>query len=164
MRLLILGGALAIALPTMALAQPAAPPAPQYVTMAGQSDDFEIQSGKLAVLKGSPAIRNFGQQMITDHKKSTAMVIAAAKKSGLPVSPPELTADQQQMLSVLQSESGDAFDTTYVDQQLTAHHEALALQTAYAKDGDDPNLKAAAAHIEPVVEMHLTRLGDLRSH
>ena len=158
MRLLILGGALAIALPTFGFAQPAAPPADQYVTMAGQSDEFEIQSAKLAVEKGSPAVRNFGRQMITDHTKSTAMVMAAAKASGLPASPPPLTADQQAMLTELQGESGDAFDKTYVSQQLTAHQQALALQDAYAKGGDDPKLKAAAAHIVPVVQRHLSLL------
>jgi putative membrane protein len=129
--------------------------------MAGQSDEFEIQSSQLAVKNGSPAIRNFAEQMITAHTKTTAMVVAAAKKSGLPASPPPLTADQQGMLAELQGESGDAFDKTYVSQQLAAHEEALALQTAYAKGGDDPNLKAAAAHIVPVVQRHLSLLQSM---
>jgi putative membrane protein len=164
MRQYILGGALALALPAIGFAQSAAPPAAQYVMMAGQSDQFEMQSARLAVAKGSPAVRNFGHQMLTDHMKSTIMVTAAARKSGLSVSPPELTTDQQAMLDQLKGESGDAFDKTYVDQQVTAHQQALALQKAYADSGDDTNLKAAAAHIEPVVETHLSLLQSMVSH
>ena len=161
MRHLILGGALALALPAIGFAQSSAPPAAQYVMMAGQSDQFEIQSAKLAVAKGSPAVRNFGRQMITDHMKSTSMVMAAAKASGMPASPPVLTPDQQAMLDQLKGESGDAFDKTYIDQQVTAHQQALALQKAYAADGDNNGLKAAAAHIVPVVETHLSLLQSM---
>jgi putative membrane protein len=162
MRSYILAGALALLLPSVALAQPItpAPPSAQNMMMYGHSDQFEIQTGKLAATKAaSPRIREFGSRMVTDHTKSTAMVIAAAKKSGLPTSPPPpLKADQQAMLTDLQSQTGAAFDKTYLSQQLTAHQEALALQSSYANGGDDPNLKATARRIVPVVQMHLGML------
>jgi putative membrane protein len=160
MRTYILASVLALTLSAEASAQSITPPAAQYMMMAGQSDQFEIQTGKLAATKATSAdIKNFGNQMVTDHTKSTAMVMAAAKKSGLPTSPPPpLKADQQAMLAQLQSQSGAAFDQTYVSQQLKAHQDALALQRSYAKGGDDPNLKAAAGKIVPVVQMHLSML------
>jgi len=157
MRLLILGGALAIALPTIGLAQPAPPPAADYVAMAGQSDLFEIKSGQLAETKAAnPAIKKFAQQMVDDHTKTTKMVMAALKASGMQDAPPaSLSADQQTMLAELKSESGEAFDKTYIAQQLKAHQDALALQSGYADGGDDPKLKAAAGKIVPVVKIHL---------
>ncbi|HEY2752203.1 DUF4142 domain-containing protein [Phenylobacterium sp.] len=159
MRTLLLAGALALTLPATAFAQ-APPPAAQYMTMAGQSDQFEIESGKLAARKATnPDVKSFAQKMVTDHTQSTQMVMAAAKKSGLSVGPPPaLTADQQAKLTQLKAQSGAAFDKTYVGQQLAAHKQALALQSGYAKAGDDPNLKAAAAKIVPVVQMHLGML------
>ena len=158
MRLLLLSGVLALAVPAIALAQ-SPPPAAQYVAMAGQSDQFEIMTGKLAAEKGASAsVKSFGTHMVTDHTKSTAMVTAAAKKSGLTVSPPALKSDQQAMFNELKAQSGAAFDKTYVNQQLKAHNEALTLQSGYAKAGDDANLKAAAAKIVPVVEMHIGML------
>ena len=100
--------------------------------------------------------------MVTDHTKSTAMVKAAAMKSGMPaMPPPPLRPDQQQMLTQLQATSGADFDRTYVSQQLQAHQEALTLQQGFAKGGDDRNLKAAAAQIVPVVQMHLSMLKDM---
>ena len=161
MRNLLLCGALALSFPIAAAAQSAAPPpAAEYIMMSGQSDRFEIQSGKLAASKAmSPDIKKFGAQMVTDHTKSTQIVVAAAKKSGLPAAPPPpLKPDQQAMLETLQGQSGAAFDTAYVTQQLAAHKEALALQSGYASSGDDKNLKTAAAQILPVVKMHLSML------
>jgi putative membrane protein len=159
MRTLLVASALALTLPAMAYAQ-APPPAAQYMAMAGQSDQFEIESGKLAASKAtSPDIKSFGQKMVTEHTQSTQMVMAAAKKSGLPGGPPPpLKAEQQAMLTQLKAQSGAAFDKTYVSQQLAAHKEALALQSGYAKAGDDANLKAAAGKIVPVVQMHLGML------
>jgi putative membrane protein len=161
MRSMLLAGALALGLPMVALAQPMSPPpAADYMMMAGQSDQFEIQSGKLAASTAmSPGVKKFGAQMVTDHTKSTQMVMAAAKKSGLPAGPPPpLKPDQQAMLTQLQGQSGAAFDKTYVTQQLAAHKDALALQSGYAKSGDDKNLKMAAGKIVPVVKMHLGML------
>jgi putative membrane protein len=160
MRRLVLGGVLAIALPAAVFAQPAAPSAVDYITIAGQSDLFEIQSGQLAEAKSAnPAIKKFGHQMVTDHTNSTKMVMAAAKADGIPESPPpSLTADQKSMMAELKSESGEAFDKTYVAQQLKAHQDALAVQSSYAGSGDDPKLKSAANHIVPVVQMHITML------
>jgi putative membrane protein len=161
MRSLLLCGALALAVPVVAAAQTMTPPpAAQYMMMAGQSDQFEIQSGRLAASKAmSSDVKKFGSQMVTDHTKSTEMVMDAAKKSGKPAgSPPPLKPEQQAMLTQLQGQSGAAFDKTYVTQQLAAHKEALALQSSYAKAGDDPNLKMAASKIVPVVQMHLGML------
>ena len=164
MRLQILGVTLAIALPAVGLAQSAPPSAAQYMTMAGQSDQFEIQSGELAESKAANLdLKKFAREMIADHTKTSALVMDAAKKSGLPTSPPPpLTADQEAMLSTLQGLSGAAFDKAYSGQQMKAHEDALALQRAYAANGDDPNLKAAAIHIVPIVQLHWTMLQNTR--
>lgn len=162
MRSLLLCGALVLAVPAVSQAQSSMmpPPAAQYMMMAGQSDQFEIESGKLAADRAAdPGVKKFGAQMVTDHTKSTQMVMAAAMKSGKPAGPPPpLKPDQQAMLNQLRAEKGATFDKTYVSQQMGAHKDALALQSAYAKSGDDPNLKMAAGKIVPVVKMHMAML------
>jgi putative membrane protein len=162
MRSYVLTVAFAIAIPIASTAQTATPvpAAADYITKAGQSDQFEIQTGKLAAAKATnPDIRTFGALMVTDHTKSTAMVTTAARKRGIPAAPPApLNPDQQAMLTELQDLKGDAFDKDYVTQQLTAHQQALVLQSSYARGGDDANLRAVAAQIVPVVQMHLGML------
>jgi putative membrane protein len=156
MRLLICSAALMLA--SSASAQ--TPSAADYVRMAGQSDAFEIQSGQLAASKATSAdLKAFGARMVKDHTKSTQTVLAAAAKSGLsPAAPPPLPPAKSDMLTQLQAANGEAFDRLYVSQQLQAHQEALSLQSGYARSGQDPNLKAAAAKIVPVVTMHLDML------
>jgi putative membrane protein len=136
-----------------------------YVTAAGQSDQFEIQEGKIAASMGqSPKVRAFGKQMIEDHQKSTRMVMAAALQSGLPeMPPPPLRPDQQQMIAQLQSTSGPAFDRMYVQQQLQSHQQALNLQQSYSRGGGDPNLRGAATKIVPVVQHHLGELESMQA-
>ena len=135
-----------------------------YVTAAGQSDQFEIQEGQLAQSQGKSArVKAFGKEMIADHTKSTAMVVAAAQKAGLTPSTPPLRSDQQQMLSQLQATSGDDFDRLYIQQQTQSHQEALQLQQGYAQNGDSKPLKAVAAKIVPVVQHHLTMLQQMNS-
>ena len=139
--------------------------ATSYVVAAGQSDQFEIQEGKLAESMGhSRKVRAFGKEMIEDHTKSTQQVMSAALQSGLPeMPPPPLRPDQQQMVAQLQAASGPAFDQMYVQQQLQSHREALALQKGYAQSGSDPNLRGAATKIVPVVEHHLGQLESMTS-
>ena len=62
------------------------------------------------------------------------------------------------MIDALNSASAADVDKTYVDQQVTAHKDALALMTAYATGGDTAQLKDAAGKIAPVVQMHLDHI------
>ena len=161
LKAILIGAAAALAPAIVAAAAMPAPPTADYMMKAGQSDQFEIQAGKLAETNGgSHAVKHFGAKMVTDHTKSTKLVMAAAKKSHIPTpdSPPALDSDQQAMMADLQGKHGKDFDTTYVSDQMTAHQKALDLQESYAMGGEDPHFKAAAKRIVPVVKMHIAML------
>ena len=135
---------------------------PDYLMAAGKSDMFEMQEGQLAMQMSSNArIKAFGKQMIKDHTKSTDMVMAAAQKSGVTVTPPTLGPDQMAQIEQLKAAQGPAFDQMYLSQQLASHQAALSVQKGYAKTGDDKNLKMAATKIVPVVEHHIDELKAL---
>ena len=150
-------GLLSLCIATPALAQ--VMPAAEYVKTAGASDLFERQSAQV-VLKTTtnPKVRKFASMMLTAHAKSTADVKAAAMKAKVPVAPPMLMPAQSEMIAQLRAETGMARDATYIAQQKTAHHQALAVQQDYASDGKAVPLKLAAAKIVPVVKMHITML------
>jgi putative membrane protein len=154
----------AFALSTSAMAAMPAPSTADYMMKAGQSDQFEIQTGKLAEKNGGKAsVKRMGAKMVMDHTKSTKLVMAAAKMSHMPVpdAPPALDSDQQSMLSDLQGKTGKDFDTAYLADQATVHQKALELQEAYAMGGSDPHFKAAAKKIVPVVKMHIHMLKSM---
>ncbi len=149
---------LAVAAPVMAQAMPPA----AYVKAAGASDLFERQSAQI-VLKSThdPKITSFASMMIHDHGQSTAMVKAAAMRSGLHPKPPMLTPKQNHMLADLRMKHGADRDMTYVMQQKAAHDEALALQEGYATGGTAPALRMTAGKIVPVVKHHIEMLAQM---
>ncbi|WP_165842898.1 DUF4142 domain-containing protein [Phenylobacterium deserti] len=150
--------------PASAAAAAAAPTtATAFIAEAARSDMYEIQSSQLAQSKGSSqAVKDFAAQMIRDHTNSTQIVMAAAQQAGMNPPPPPLDARRAGMIRQLQGASGAAFDRMYLQQQLMAHQEALALHSGYAQNGDTPQLKAAAAQIAPIVQQHLTHVQGMQ--
>ncbi len=153
---------LTVALLPLALASPAfaqntsAPVStPEFLTMAAQSDQFEIQEGQLAEKKGSASVKQFGEHMVRDHNKTTAGLMQAVQKAGMSPPPPTLRPDQMNMITQLQGLSGAEFDRAYMAQQVEAHQQALNLMVNYIKTGDSAPIKAAAQEAAPIVEMHL---------
>lgn len=134
-----------------------------YVAMAASSDTYETESSKLALQHAAnPDVRNFAQMMVTDHANTSAAVMAAAKEAsvGMPGGPnPKHTA----MLKQLREAGHDKMERLYVDQQVMAHEEALALHQAYAAQGDNPGLRAAAAQAVPIVQSHLNEIRRIQS-
>ena len=166
---LMLGGALALAAcsktPPPVPADPNNPlMAPGYLAQAGSSDQFEIQSGQLALQASqNPGVRQFANMIITDHQRSTQMLMAAASSAGITPPPPTILPPQQAMLDQLRSAgTGYSFDQAFQQVQIQAHQSALALHQNYASGGDVPALRTAAGQIVPVVQMHLQTVQSLQ--
>jgi putative membrane protein len=175
-RSLLLAGALALGLVSAAQAQPLPPsepagpsmqtlPTPDFVVAAAQSDQFEIQEGRLASMRSTNAhVREAGAMMVHDHGASTAKMKMAAHRAGLPpMPPPGLDVGQQQMFARLQATTGPAFDHLYVDQQVQAHRKTLAVVTAYVQGAAPGPIRRAAAQIRPVVEKHLAMFEHMQT-
>jgi putative membrane protein len=153
-RTLFFAGVASLGLAGAALAQPA-PPTPDFIKAAAQTDEFERQEGRLAERDGAnPGVRSFGAEMVSAHTKITAALKAAIRKAGMPV-PPPLTEEQASNLATLKGLHGPAFDHAYIGQQIQAHQTALGVMRAYAAGGDNPVLKQAAADTVPIVQHHL---------
>ena len=173
-KLAILFGGTALLAACQSAPPPAPPPpvdinnplmAPGYMAQAGSADQFEIQSGQLALQASqNPAIRNFANMIVADHTRSTQMVVSAAQSAGLTPPPPALLPAQQAMLDQLRSAgSGPSFDMAFQQAQISAHQQALQLHQNYAAQGDVPALRTAAGQIVPVVQMHLQQIQSLNT-
>jgi putative membrane protein len=132
-----------------------------YVSNAAMGDMFEIQSSQLAVQKAQTAsVKSFAQMMIDGHTATSAKLKPIAQQAG--VAPPAmLDAKHQAMISSLQAASATEFEKRYIEQQTTAHQEALALHQGYASKGDNAALRAFASQTAPIVEQHLAQLRKL---
>lgn len=133
-----------------------------FVTMAGASDLYEIQSSQLAMTKSQDSgVREFALMMVAHHSKTTQDVTAAAQTAGITPPPPQLMPMQADMIAQLQPLSGAEFDRMYKTQQVRAHEMALALHSNYAKSGDTPALRTAAQGAVPIIQQHLTRIRQM---
>jgi putative membrane protein len=141
-----------------------APSAQDFVDKVAISDMFEIQSSQLALSKQPDKdTKPFAQRMVTDHQKTSkelkSLVDGGKVKATLPSA---LDSEHQTMLDDLKAKSGKDFDQSYDQIQVKAHEDAVALFNAYAKGGDDPELKKWAAKTLPNLERHLTMAQKLK--
>ncbi|HCB75695.1 MAG TPA: DUF4142 domain-containing protein [Sphingomonas bacterium] len=133
--------------------------APSFVAKAGAGDLYEKQSSQIVLQSTKNAkVRQFANMMLKDHSKSTADVKAAAATDRVAVPAPKLEPAQAKMIADLRGASGTARDQMYLQQQKTAHQQALTLHSSYAQNGDKPALKRVAAATAPVVQHHIEML------
>ena len=144
-------------LATLALAGCGAPSTPDFVQKAAMSDMYEVQAGKLAAEKGqSDVVKQFGQQMVDAHTKTTEELTGIVKSKNIKVDlPAKLDAKHQKLIDDLNSASAQGFDKTYANQQVDAHQEAVDLFKKYASSGDDADVKQFAEKTLPTIEHHL---------
>jgi putative membrane protein len=164
MRTVVLATALALALGSVGHAEmigpsPAGTPRAtmDFVRQAAQSDAFERQAGQLASQRSrNPAVRDFARRMVRDHTMTTNGLKMAMRQAGMrPPPPPPLSGDQRRMLDQLRSTPGPRFDRIYMDQQVTAHQNALQLMHGFAQAGQPQPLREAAKKTAPMVQQHL---------
>jgi putative membrane protein len=153
---------LLIALPAMA--QSPAPRTQEFVNKVAVSDMFEIQSSRLALTeKPDKDTKPFAQRMVKDHQKTTAelkkLIDSGKVQAKLPTA---LDSDHQNMLDELKAKTGKEFDQSYDQIQVKAHQDAVALFEAYAKDGDNADLKKWAASTLPHLKQHLAMAQKLK--
>ena len=135
-----------------------------YMAMAGAGDMWEIESSKAFMAKSDNAdLKKFAQMMVDNHTQSTEKIKTAAKTAGLTPPAPKLDADQQRMLDEIKTADAASVDAVYMRHQATAHQKALELHQGYAANGDNDALKKAAGDIAPVVQKHITELGQMSS-
>ncbi|MBZ9676162.1 DUF4142 domain-containing protein [Mesorhizobium sp. ES1-1] len=145
----------------VAMAQTATVSPQEFVAAAASSDMFEIRSSELALQKShTSAVKEFARMMIKDHTKSSKQLMAAAKKDDVAVAP-EMTSKHASLLKALGNDNSEAFDDAYVQAQLAAHQEALALMTSYAKGGEAKDLKAHAKKTAPIIREHFKHAKQL---
>ena len=149
--------------PAMAQANYAKDKTQSFAQQAAGQDQYEIQAGRVAVQQAQdPRVRDFAQTMIRDHTRTTEALKAAVTRSGREPPNEAVNGDLVMMLSALQSQKGAEFDKAYMNQQVVAHHGALATQEGYAQTGDDPAVRQTAQSAVPMVRMHLEQAEQLK--
>ena len=147
----------------------AAPTDPQIVGIVETADDIDINYAKLALSKArDKQVRDFAQQMITDHSAVQKSVINLASKLNVtPADSPtsdSLKAQAQQTLEKLRGLKGKAFEKSYVDNEVSYHQAVInATKTVLIPSAQNAELKSALQGAEPLFEGHLAHAERVQS-
>jgi putative membrane protein len=148
--------------PTPPPAQQQAPaPAPvdaaTFVAKATQSNTFEIVSSRLALERAKdPAVERIAEHLIHDHTMAQEQLATTAAEVGIEAPAPSLNAEQQATVDTLKGLSGKAFDDAYLQAQVKAHQEAIALFVGFASVDANPRpLRLLAITTLPILGQHL---------
>lgn len=128
----------------------------RYLTDMAQANVNEVAAATIAVQKAtSPEVKSFAQKMVDDHTKGLQEVkqVAQAKNVTLPSEP---DAKHKKMADKLNSLSGEEFDKAYIaNAGVKDHKVAHKLVTDAQQKAKDPDVKALAAKLQPVIDQHM---------
>ena len=132
-------------------------PDARFVGFAETVNDFEIQSGNLALAKSSNEnVRAYATRAIAQHTAIAESLSRNRRESGVTMAPDEevrkIAGDAMTRLNSLQ---GAEFDTAFADAQLRLQTAAVAQYGAYSQNGNDGSLRRHAERTLPQLEMLL---------
>ncbi len=138
------------------------PSTQDFVTQVAISDMFEIRSSELALERGDAPVKQFAQQMIDAHTKTTAELKGLIASANLQVTPPTaMDSAHQEMIDDLAKLQGKEFVEEYLDDQEDAHEDAISLFERYANGGENAALKDWAGKTLPALKHHLDMVKKL---
>lgn len=133
--------------------------AQNFVMYASNADLFQTEASKIAAERAqSSEVKVYAKEMATQHASSTSRLTAAARQAGITPATPMLTPHMQQKLTELRNTSTTAFDERYVTLLKEAQERELRLHNAYARSGDNANLRAASSDTAKMVAQHLAEV------
>ena len=129
-----------------------------FVTQTSLGTPFQVDSGNLAVTKGTTqTTRDYAQLMVSSHIAVNNALDAILRKKPAVPPPTLLKAAYSTMISTLEREGGKAFDSDYVRGQVNYQNANAALYKYEIANGADPDLKDFAKQTLPKIEDHLQR-------
>lgn len=115
----------------------------------------EVALGGLAEEKASDErVKKFGEKMVSEHHDANEELMRIATAKGIDL-PTELDKTDQNAVDQLDELSGANFDVAYMSRMVSDHRIDVAKFQKEASTGEDPDIKAAAQAILPVLQEHL---------
>jgi putative membrane protein len=132
-----------------------------FITQAAQANLAEIELGKLGAKKAqNDQIKQFSQQMQTDHQAAYQKLQPIAQAKGLQLSR-NVDAKHRDELRQLRKLSGAEFDRQFAAMELRDHAETIALFQREAQQGQDPATQQYAQTTLPTLQHHLDMAKDV---
>ncbi len=145
-----------------------APTDPQIVQIVQTANQIDMDHAKIALKKSAnPQVKEFADQMISDHNALHKSVAGLAKK--LNVTPQESDTSKQlkqqaaEEAKKLNGLSGAAFDREYASHEIAFHKAVIdAATTTLLPNAQNPELKAALQSAAPLLQGHMEHAQHLQ--
>ena len=137
-----------------AAAQTAKTDAQLFLEKAAEGQQIEISLGQLAAQRAvNERVKDFGQEMVEDHKKGSQQLEQLAMKGGVQLSP-GVSEEHKQKVNKLSQLSGHAFDRAYIDYILEDHEATVNEFQRGVKILQDVGIKQWIASTLPTLQSH----------
>ena len=135
----------------------------KFLRQALTSDQFEIESSRLALKRGQGQfIHEFAKEMIDDHAAAKNEAIETAQKKGL-APDSTLPLPLQMKLNQLSQLSGWQFNRAYEMAQKDGHQMTIMAFKKEVENGHDQLVKSMAVKQLPTIELHYKMLIDKKT-
>jgi putative membrane protein len=126
-----------------------------FVHLLTLNNMAEVVLGQLAADSSqTPAIKEFGQQMVAEHSANAAELEALASRLGI-ATPDTLTSRHEQLRQQLLTLKGNSFDSLYILNQVADHRTTINLLENAHSLGNNTELKDFARGLLPHIFQHL---------
>jgi putative membrane protein len=132
-----------------------------YANAAAIADMYEIEAANLALERSkSEPVKAFANMLIADHTASTSKlkVLVDQNQGALPDA---LDEKHEGMIQQLKDADDAAFDQLFMQQQMTAHDDALTLHKTYADSGDQDAFRSFASETAKTVQKHIDHMQEM---
>lgn len=126
----------------------------KLVTLIAQGGMAEVAAGQLAQRRArTSSVRQFADQMVTDHTKGNADLAAAARQANI-AAPTDMSAQDQDQINALGNMADTAFEQAYIQRQVKDHQSMIELHRQLL-NVQVPALADYARATLPKLEEHL---------
>jgi len=131
-----------------------------FLKKAAVGGIMEVEAAKIALKNaGSAEVKNFAQQMLTDHTKANKELKDLAIKKKI-ITPDALPAEDQIHMDAMKKMTGNAFDKHYIAMMVIDHEKTVKL-FEQGKQNRDESLKTWATNVLAVIEGHTEKAKEL---
>ena len=140
---------------------------PNIMAILDETDAADSAAGALAVRKGTnPEVVEFGRAMMRDHHALRQQGQELARQLNVTPQPPpndSLQAHAQQAMARLNAmPKGAAFDTAYINHEVTMHQQVLRTAQQAQAAAQNQQLKDLIQKAAPTIQAHLTRAQQIQ--
>lgn len=133
-----------------------------FMVWAREANLAEIATGELASRDGAnEEVRQYGEAMVEAHRQADAQLQRLAEEKGIDL-PNQTDQAHMELAQHLQQLDGEAFDREYIGAMVANHAMAVEMFESRAESASDPQLRAWAREMVPVLEEHLERARSIQ--